>query len=50
MNCPQCDIELEAVESCNYRGLIWNMYECPVCDYCCTEEPDWDNVPEGYYD
>ena len=46
MNCPQCDIKLEATSSGSYKGRTWYQYECPVCDYCCTDEPDWDIMSE----
>lgn len=50
MNCPQCNIELEVVDCGVYKGKLWNEYECPECDYCFSEEPDWDSMPGGHDD
>jgi hypothetical protein len=50
MNCPQCDIEMEVVDSGSYKGHTWYDYQCPFCDYCYSEEPDWDSMSGGHDD
>lgn len=50
MNCPQCDVEMEMVDFGSYNGKEWYQYECPFCDYCCSDEPDWDSMSGGHDD
>lgn len=48
MKCPQCDIEMEIVDSGTYQDSTWYHYECPFCDYCYTAASILDNVSKSH--